>query len=457
MSWEIRLPEGDSTALRLAGDMLGEGLSSYKDEASEAASLRGVIDCRIESDRGFAREEYEIDIHREGGGQTVVIAAANEIGLLYGVSDFVNIHLPDAARSHTWMNPYYFVNPLITGFSPRVIRSSPKVKRRGLWTWGYVIYDYRGYLQNMARLKLNEIVIWNDFVPLNAEEIVSYAHSLGIRVIWGYAWGWDNHFDIDLSDTAMLNRLSDQAVECFKRDYLHLPGDGIYFQSFTETTEEMCSGRIIAEVVVDWVNAICDQILSIKPDIELQFGLHATSVQNQLKYISRVDPRVRIVWEDCGAFPYAYLPENVANAGETLAFTSKMLRARRSCASGVVTKGMICLDWTDFIHRTKAERIGEADEERMKSRLPMVRRVMRMVQSYWMINGNKLLETVRQIMREDEDCQILALLEDGLFEKNIWLPSAMFAQALWDCDMDFESLMAQTAQRPDVTFANLDG
>ncbi len=455
MSWAIRWPEGDSTALQLADSMLEEGLLRLL-PCQEPFSLKGVIDCQIQSEAGLSREEYEIVIQREGDEQTVSITASNEIGLLYGVSDFVNIHMPEAACSHTWMNPYYFINPLVEGFAPRVIRSSPKVKRRGLWTWGYVIYDYRGYLENMARLKLNEIVIWNDFVPLNAEKIVSYAHSLGIRVIWGYAWGWDNHFDIDLSDTAMLKRMSDQAVKRFRQEYMELPGDGIYFQSFTETTEEICSGRIIAKVVVEWVNEICDRILSIRPNIELQFGLHATSVRHQLNYIAQVDPRVRIVWEDCGAFPYAYLPENVANFEETLTFTSQMLRARHVCASGVVTKGMICLDWTDFIHRSKAERIGEANEEQIAKRLPMAMRIMRSVQSYWMANGRKLLETVRQIMHEDTECQILALLEDGLFEKHIWLPAAMFAQALWDCDMEFEKLLIQTAQRPDVTLASMN-
>ena len=55
---------------------------------------------------------------------------------------------------------------------------APQVRRRGLWTWGYVIYDYRRYLANMARLKLHEIVIWNDYAPLNL--------SL-IHISWSFA------------------------------------------------------------------------------------------------------------------------------------------------------------------------------------------------------------------------------------------------------------------------------
>ena len=42
----------------------------------------------------------------------------------------------------------------------------------------------------MARQGLNQVILWNDFAPLNAEEIVEYAHSFGIEVIWGFALGW---------------------------------------------------------------------------------------------------------------------------------------------------------------------------------------------------------------------------------------------------------------------------
>lgn len=85
----------------------------------------------------------------------------------------------------------------------------------------------------------------------------------------------------------------------------------------------------------------------------------ATSVAQKLDRIAQIDPRVRIVWEDCGAFPYAYLAENVAHARETEDFTRKFSHLREHGATGVVTKGMICLDWTDFVHRAGPERIGE--------------------------------------------------------------------------------------------------
>lgn len=248
----------------------------------------------------------------------------------------------------------------------------------------------------MARLKLNELVIWNDFAPLNADEIVAFAHGLGIRIIWGYSLGMGSPaskriYPIRLPSFA----LEDSVVDTFVRHYAALPGDGIYFQSFTETAEEEHNGQIIADVVVRWVNRVCARILTLKPDLELQFGLHATSVRNRMASIAAVDPRVRIVWEDCGAFPYAYMPENLSGRAETAAFTDELAHLRPNASVGVVFKGMICLDWTTFVHRTAPERIGEASETAIAQRQPMARRIMRLVQSSWLTNGGAMLDTVR--------------------------------------------------------------
>ena len=442
--WRVRTEPATGAALDLARRLLYGCLSRY--DTGEAG---GEIVCRVAADAAPGDQGYRI----ETADRRVCITGGTPAAVLYGVSDFVNVWLPELEQAHVWMKPYYFVNPFAQGFPERRVCSRPDVLRRGLWTWGHVIYDYRGYLENMAHLKLNEVVIWNDFAPLNAADIVAYAHELGIRVIWGYSWGWDTQIGVDISDPAALAALEEQAVERFVREYSALPGDGIYFQSFTETAEDTVNGCLIAKVVVGWVNRVCARILAIAPGLELQFGLHATSVHGHMDYIAQVDPRVRIVWEDCGAFPYAYMPDNLADASGTQAFTQQMLQVRPQSLTGVVTKGMICLDWTSFVHRAGPERIGEADSRVIEARLPLAGRVMRLVQSEWMIHGDALVQTVRRLHEGDPGCQILALLEDGLFERCIWLPAALFAGALWDTGMPFDTLLARTARRPDVCFA----
>ena len=121
--------------------------------------------------RTLPREGYRMQLSpMESGKQTLRLSGGSDVGLMYGAMDFVNRIIPAAEQARqSWMFPYYFVNPFETGFAPMDETSSPSVARRGLWTWGHVIYDYRGYLTNMARLKLNELVIWNDFAPLNAD------------------------------------------------------------------------------------------------------------------------------------------------------------------------------------------------------------------------------------------------------------------------------------------------
>ena len=66
--------------------------------------------------------------------------------------------------------------------------------------------------------------------------------------------------------------------------------------------------RNVAETVVNLVNEAAEELWKITPDLHLIFGLHATSVREQLDKIAKVDKRIEILWEDCGEFPYHYRP-----------------------------------------------------------------------------------------------------------------------------------------------------
>ena len=151
-------------------------------------------------------EEYAISIK----GGVGIIEGFDDAGALWGVLDFYNKYVlkfeyPDVDE--------YRVNFLLGDTLPDFeYRSAPSVKERGLWTWGHVIYDYRRYLYNMMRLKMNRIVIWNDHAPTNAKDIVNYAHSVGIKVIWGFSWLWDT--DCGKFD---LNNLDGFSEEIFKK------------------------------------------------------------------------------------------------------------------------------------------------------------------------------------------------------------------------------------------------
>ena len=38
---------------------------------------------------------------------------------------------------------------------------------------------------------MNRLLFWNDDAPLNCQEIIDYAQSRGVKVVLGFAWGWE--------------------------------------------------------------------------------------------------------------------------------------------------------------------------------------------------------------------------------------------------------------------------
>ena len=51
------------------------------------------------------------------------------------------------------------------------------------------------------------------------------------------------------------------------------------------------------------------------------------------------------------------------------------------------------------------------------------------------------------------DLQVTALLEDGMFEREIMYPAALCAEFYWDGESSCEEIMNRVALRDDVTFA----
>lgn len=299
---------------------------------------------------------------------------------------------------------------------------------------------------------MNTIIIWNDFVPVNAKEVVDYAHECGMKVIWGYAWGWD----VDCSE--MFNSeqgMSSQAIfKQYEEEYAHLGGDGIYFQSCTELKVQEINGKIIAEVVADFVNETAELFLEKYPQMELQFGLHATSVDQNLEFIKRVNPDIRIVWEDCGAFPFSYIPSDIEKFDDTMELIKKIAVLRgENDKFGVVTKGFTKLDWYDFNHPEGPMYWGVSSKSMKRNREERKRKIWKYLQAYWIVNADKAYEAVR-VMSElkDRDFYAEPLVEDGMFEENIMYPVALFSEMLWDCKTPLKQMMSEVAMRDYVDF-----
>ena len=382
-------------------------------------------------------------------GRLVILTAHSDVELFYAAVSFIDDYIPKYAPKHgaNTMADFIFDSPLTEcSYTER-----PDYNTRSIFTWGHSINDYRAYIDNMARLKFNELILWNDYVPLNIKDIIDYAHAYGIRVNLGYSWGWIAGCKkiTDISDKRLLE-LKESIIAEYEKNYRATECDGIYFQSFTERNDEYIGGRLIAEGVTTLVNMVSGELLRKYPDLKLQFGLHASSVNKRLDEISKVDPRVEILWEDCGAFPYNYISyvDSEERYNETLEFTKKLLELRGGVGVGLVFKGVMMLDWTKFVHQVGPYVMGEnsgvvaAHDRRIRSK------AWRKYSSDWIQSGEWALKMFNFI--KDNKKSDVSVCLAGTFDGGIYLPMALCAQMFRNCSENYGTILAKAMNRPIV-------
>lgn len=391
--------------------------------------------------------------------QEIFIIGNRPVGVLYAVMHFVNEYLSHRlyyTKNYRITDKRFFNAPANEPFPAYEVISAPSVRERGLWTWGHVIYDYKSYLFNMAKLRFNVIIIWNDHVPSNGKEIVEYAHSLGIKVIWGFSWGWDNDGSSPTLTQENAVAWGKKALHIYETQYLPTGADGIYFQTFTETDEENVQGLRISQIVPKWVNTIAQTLYEKYPDLRIQFGLHANSVKNYVDDIAEVNEKMEIVWENCGSFPFTYFPDENDNLENTLDFTKKIANLRGNDDKfGVVTKNMCLLDWNTFVHPYKQIAIGELDATIVAEKAREREKIWKFFQTYWLDNAEDAYAVIKNMQKaKNGNLLITSLVEDGLFEKHIWFPVALYSAMLWDTNSTAKSLIKQVCKWDCTFFAN---
>ena len=254
-------------------------------------------------------------------------------------------------------------------------------------------------------------------------------------------------------DTILDN--AEDVVRVYDTQYADVGADGVYFQSFTELNQDAIDGVLIADAVTCFVNYTSSKLFEKYPNLELQFGLHATSVKDKLEYIAATDPRIRIVWENCGTFPfrdYEYTPETYK---QTQDFVREIADLRgENDKFGVVTKGFTGLDWHTFVHADSPVIIGQGSKKFIANRVTRKSKIWSMVQAFWISHAVQAQEMVQTLAEAKQgDLVLCALVEDGVFEENILYPVALYAQMLWNWDEDLLQMMNDVALRSYVDFA----
>ncbi len=380
--------------------------------------------------------------------QLVLITAHHPREVFYGAVDFVDDYFSKAAPDRSWFKhgTRVFEQKLPEYYNA----SAPAIKTRSIFTWGHNINNYESYIADMARLKLNALILWNGFLPINIADVIREAHEYGIAVYLGYSWGWLGAEKLDLSNQAVIDGIRDAAVKEYEEVYADTQADGIYFQSFTEFKDEYLGGRLIAEVVVDFVNETAGILLAKHPNLTIQFGLHASSVTKRMDIMKGIDSRVNIIWEDCGAFPYSYrpYPETEEDFEKALDFTTEILNLRDNNGDGVLYKGQTVMDWFDFAHQSGPYVMGRMTEKTAQNDLDLLQPTWRKFQSEWIQNGMYAYKMTRHIYENCKGNFMIGMA--GQLTGGMWFSETLCAQMLWECDKPYKEILDKVSKRASV-------
>lgn len=374
------------------------------------------------------------------GKRVLIVAGSDPNGALYGVQEF------DSYILRTRVSPYDppDMREAFDKMRDFGISEKPAIDNRGIWTWGYVIYDYRRFIDNMVRCRMNQLTIWNDCPPLNSRDVIDYAHSRGVKIVMGFHWGWGIH-DFDPTNDQQREHIRADVVRNYVENYRGLGIDGIYFQTFTEHSNLDMGGKSTAALACDWVNCVAHDLYEVNPELRIEFGLHATSIRENYSDLEGLDPRIVITWEDAGVMPYSYnplpgaqdnfaVPETLDSIDATIEYSKRLATFRPGTEFAMVPKGWTTLRWmTEFEHHGPFI-LGERDREWIRLRGDH-RQPTRwdFVNAMWAEHYPHAVRFFREVL----DCHpprftATVLIEDGLFEEKIQLSAALMAEILWN-------------------------
>lgn len=332
---------------------------------------------------------------------------------------------------------------MLQSLPDRSVSEAPVIGERGIWTWGYTILDYRGFIDNMARLKMNTLTVWNDVPPVNFREVIDYATSRGIRVIPGFHWGWGKN--LDLGDPAAVEKLEQYVLDHYEREYAAFKLPAVYFQTLTEFPAE--NNEVAARntrLCCEMVNRVSDRLLEKHPGLRIYFGIHAISITENIGLLESVDPRVSLVWEDAGMTPYCIDPvtrksdtrrgwlNQLPDMPSTIDYSKRIARLRGGREFMMVAKGFINLRWDCFEHHRKFWMGGQLPQ--------LIRRKTLQNQSLnskfnmlWYKNFPEVINFYRQVLAEKpRETQVTCLFEDGTLEYTIQPSIALLSAILWN-------------------------
>ncbi len=389
---------------------------------------------------------YVIKALMEGDKRIILLAGDTPTAVLWAAFDFADVGIHEMRNAKL-----IYPNSISTrtffswkSTKPYVRREKPVTPVRSLFTWGHVIDDYRQFFREMARLRLNRVILWNEFPPLNAREVVETAHSWGIEVYWGFAWGWAVNCAESSKNAKSLKALGDSIYAEWHDVWKPCGGDGIYFQSFTEQGNSKVGDRSIASMVVELVNDVASRIHKVSPDTDIVFGLHADSVKKNVHEIAKTDPSVEILWENCGGFPFyerrpppnKYRPPNTAFVDEILAASDTI---------GLVWKCQVRQDWRTWVHQPGPYMLGCAGKELLESDRKLSDTMQPWYDAEWFLHGKEAYELLRHVRAGNRQPKELNLVTE--YNPPFRYSTVVQAEMFWNTKDSYEDIVLRSQFR----------
>ncbi len=314
------------------------------------------------------------------------------------------------------------------------LHEAPVVPERGLWSWGYVIYDYQRFLDNMARLRLNRLTIWNDVPPVNCREVIAYAHSRGVRLCLGFPWGWG--MDYNLADPADRQKIQDQVVEHYVRHIQPQEPDGIYFQTLTEHHQLELGGRSVAALTCELVNRTAAALSSSRlawTSASDCMPLRSARTTASFWTWTRASPLSGKMPGRCPSPTFPALEQDGISFDETLAYACELASFRQGTTFAMIAKGWTTLDWPHEFEHHETYSLGLHGRGYTRRRLELIRPRWERVNALWLQHFRQAQSFYQALLQASTSkLSVLGLVEDGLFEEAIRPSVALFAETLWD-------------------------
>jgi hypothetical protein len=374
---------------------------------SKNATLRSLLGKSKVPANGYLIKTFNVK-----GRNVVLLAGDNPSAVLWATFEFLDIVAPElekylAGHGGRYSGTFFRQKKVPTYECSR----QPETLVRSVFSWGQVVDDYNAMFRAMARARFNRVLLWNDQFVVNAKDVVECAHSWGIQVYWGCSWGWT--LSGRNPKNFSLERLADEVVAEWREKWKPMGGDGIYLQSFTETSNATIGGLPIPEAATKLVNEVSRRIRAEEPGKSIVWGLHSNSMRRSdaAKAIAKLDPSIEILWENCGGFPYWEL--NARGQGQPDDALCNLALANNKLV-GFAWKAQIRMDWASYIAPAGPFMLGCAGEKVIARDKTVTDGRLLSYDEEWVLAGRRAWEHIRRLRsQKNKPCEFNAVVEQA--------------------------------------------